>query len=73
MIGGALRFPSSVYGYCKSAYPTFAVPEMDASDTCFSFSIVICRIKLFGVENILYICSVFKKEHRAKYTKKACD
>ena len=44
MIGGALRFPSSVYGYCKSAYPTFAVQEMGASDTCFSFSIVIWRI-----------------------------
>lgn len=29
----------------KPAYPTFAVPEMDASDTCFSFSIVICRIR----------------------------
>lgn len=45
MIGGTLRFPSPVYGNSKSAYPTFAVPEMDASDTCFSFSIVICRIR----------------------------
>ena len=44
MIGGTLRFPSPVCGNNKSAYPTFAVPEMDASDTCFSFSIVIWRI-----------------------------
>ena len=42
---GTLRFPSPVYGNSKSAYPTFAVPEMGASDTCFSFSIVICRIR----------------------------
>ena len=28
-----LRSPSPVYGNSKSAYPTFAVPEMDASDT----------------------------------------
>lgn len=45
MIGGTLRFPSPACGNSKSAYPTFAVPEMDASDTCFSFSIVICRIR----------------------------
>ena len=29
----------------NGTYPTFAVPEMGASDTCFSFSIVICRIR----------------------------
>lgn len=44
MIGGTLRFPSPVYGNSKSAYPTFAVPEMDASDTCFPFSRFIWRI-----------------------------
>ena len=32
----------------KNRYPALAISEVDASDTCFSFSIVICRICSFN-------------------------